>query len=94
MPSGELAPANGFMVEIPRDAPITGCEAAKSALATFWEARIARQKEIDASIAAKADFEYLYDKPYEDKKVFALQASLLKACRPNHPSGERAWRID
>ena len=25
------------------------------------------QKEIDASIAAKADFEYLYDKPYEDR---------------------------
>jgi len=34
----------------------------------WWELRIARQKEIDASIAAKADFEYLYDKPYEDKK--------------------------
>lgn len=33
----------------------------------WWELRIARQKEIDASIAAKADFEYLYDKPYEDK---------------------------
>ena len=33
----------------------------------FWELRIERQKEIDASIAAKADFEYLYDKPYEDK---------------------------
>ena len=30
--------------------------------------RIARQQEIDASIAAKADFEYLYDRPYEDKK--------------------------
>ena len=29
----------------------------------WWEGRIARQKEIDASIAAKADFEYLYDKP-------------------------------
>jgi adenine-specific DNA-methyltransferase len=29
---------------------------------------ISRQKEIDASIAAKADHEYLYDKPYEDKK--------------------------
>ena len=69
MPSGELAPANGFMEwEIPRDAPDHWPEAAKSALATFWEARIARQKEIDASIAAKADFEYLYDKPYEDKK--------------------------
>ena len=34
----------------------------------WWDARIARQKEIDASIAAKAEFEYLYDKPYEDKK--------------------------
>ena len=36
--------------------------------AAWWEARIARQKEIDASIAAKAEFEYLYDKPYEDEK--------------------------
>jgi adenine-specific DNA-methyltransferase len=36
--------------------------------AQWWQARIARQKEIDASIAAKAEFEYLYDKPYDDKK--------------------------
>ena len=36
--------------------------------ARWWEARIARQKEMDASIAAKADFEYLYDKPFEDRK--------------------------
>ena len=36
--------------------------------ADWWQARIARQKEIDASIAAKAGFEYLYDKPYHDKK--------------------------
>ncbi|MDD9984039.1 MAG: DNA methyltransferase, partial [Gammaproteobacteria bacterium] len=36
--------------------------------ARWWEARIARQQEVDASIAAKADFEYLYDKPYEDRK--------------------------
>jgi adenine-specific DNA-methyltransferase len=35
-------------------------------LTRFWEARIARQKEIDASIAAKAEFEFLYDKPYTD----------------------------
>ncbi len=33
----------------------------------WWEARIARQKAIDASIAAKAEFERLYDKPYDDK---------------------------
>ena len=42
--------------------------AAKKLHADWWQARIARQKEIDASIAAKAEFEYLYDKPYEDKK--------------------------
>ncbi|MBP6735672.1 MAG: site-specific DNA-methyltransferase, partial [Chromatiaceae bacterium] len=35
----------------------------------WWQARIARQREIDASIAAKADFEYLYDKPYSDRKT-------------------------
>ena len=34
----------------------------------WWEERIARQKEIDASIAAKADYEYLYDKPYKDNR--------------------------
>jgi adenine-specific DNA-methyltransferase len=32
----------------------------------WWAARIAGQKEIDASIAAKAEFEYLHDKPYTD----------------------------
>ena len=34
----------------------------------WWEARIARQQEIDASIAARADWEYLYDNPYEDNR--------------------------
>ncbi|RFP86349.1 site-specific DNA-methyltransferase [Rhodobacteraceae bacterium 63075] len=69
LPSGETAPAGGFMEwEVPREAPDGWPDAAKEALAAFWEARIARQKEIDASIAAKADHEYLYDKPYEDKK--------------------------
>ena len=46
----------------------TGPNEAKELHAAWWEQRIARQKAIDASIAAKADFEYLYDKPYEDKK--------------------------
>ena len=41
---------------------------AKALHADWWQARIARQREIDASIAAKAEVEYLYDKPYEDKK--------------------------
>jgi len=54
--------------EIPRDAEEDWSEEAKRLHAQWWEGRIARQREIDASIAAKADYEYLYDKPYEDKK--------------------------
>ncbi len=42
--------------------------AAAEAHRRWWEARIARQREIDASIAARADVEYLYDKPYDDRK--------------------------
>ena len=33
----------------------------------WWDLRILRQQEIDRSIAAKADTEYLYDQPYVDK---------------------------
>jgi adenine-specific DNA-methyltransferase len=35
--------------------------------AAWWDARIARQKEIDASITANAEIEYLVDKPVELK---------------------------
>ncbi|MEB2398443.1 MAG: DNA methyltransferase [Alcaligenaceae bacterium] len=54
--------------EIPREAEAKWGDAAKKLHADWWQQRITRQKEIDASIAAKAEFEYLYDKPYEDKK--------------------------
>jgi len=54
--------------EIPREVTPGWSGAATQLHADWWKARIARQKEIDASIAAKAEFEYLYDKPYEDKK--------------------------
>jgi adenine-specific DNA-methyltransferase len=54
--------------EIPRETEANWSAAAKAAHAAWWQQRIARQKEIDASIAAKAEFEYLYDRPYEDKK--------------------------
>ncbi len=54
--------------EIPSDTGDKWPNEAKKTHEDWWEQRIARQKEIDASIAAKADFEYLYDKPYEDKK--------------------------
>ena len=54
--------------EIPRDLPDQWPPEAAPLHEQFWTARVARQREIDASIAAKADYEYLYDKPYEDKK--------------------------
>lgn len=54
--------------EIPRVADDKWPDAAKKLHADWWQQRIARQQEIDASIAAKAEFEYLYDKPYENKK--------------------------
>jgi adenine-specific DNA-methyltransferase len=54
--------------EIPREADPKWSEATRPLHADWWAARIARQKEIDASIGAKAEFEYLYDKPYEDKR--------------------------
>ncbi len=54
--------------EIPREEEEKWSKTAKQLHAEWWEQRIARQKEIDDSIAAKADFEYLYDKPYQNKK--------------------------
>jgi adenine-specific DNA-methyltransferase len=55
--------------EIPRDVDAQWSDAAKKLHADWWQARIARQQEVDKSIAAKADFEYLYDKPYDDKRI-------------------------
>lgn len=54
--------------QIPCDAGDKWPAKAKKLHAEWWQQRVTRQKEIDASIAAKAEFEYLYDKPYEDKK--------------------------
>ena len=55
--------------EIPLQAGDDWPDSAKQAHVDWWQARIARQQEIDASIAAKADSEYLYDKPYMDRKT-------------------------
>lgn len=54
--------------EIPRDADAKWAEPIQKVHAEWWKARIARQQEIDKSIAAKAEFEYLYDRPYPDPK--------------------------
>jgi adenine-specific DNA-methyltransferase len=101
LPNGEKAPANGFMEwEIPREAPEGWPAPAKEALETFWQARIARQKEIDASIAAKAEFEYLYDKPYEDKKrvrvagPFTVESLSPHRMSPVDENGELIDEVD
>ena len=53
--------------EIPREAEEDWPEEVNIVHTAWWEHRIERQRKIDASIAGKADNEYLYDKPYEDK---------------------------
>lgn len=66
---GELNAALGQAFEewqIPREAGAGWPGPARAAHAAWWEARIARQREIDASIARAADVEMLYDRPYAD----------------------------
>jgi adenine-specific DNA-methyltransferase len=54
--------------EIPREEDNKWPKQVRDLHAEWWDLRIARQNAIDASIGAKTEFEYLYDKPYEDNK--------------------------
>ncbi|MES9874578.1 MAG: site-specific DNA-methyltransferase [Candidatus Sedimenticola sp. 6PFRAG7] len=51
---------------IPRNAGEGWSDEVKKLHAEWWECRIIRQKEIDKSIAQKANVDFLYDRPYED----------------------------
>ena len=74
--------------EIPREAEANWSDTLKQLHAEWWEARIARQKEIDASIAAKAEYEYLYDKPYTDnKKVRVAGPFTVESLSPHRTLG-------
>jgi adenine-specific DNA-methyltransferase len=74
--------------EIPREADANWSEAARKLHAEWWKARIARQTEIDASIAAKAEFEFLYDKPYQDnKKVRVAGPFTVESLSPHRVLG-------
>jgi adenine-specific DNA-methyltransferase len=55
--------------DIPRETDVRWPDSVKKLHAEWWNARIARQQEIDKSIGAKAEHEYLYDKPFENKKI-------------------------
>ena len=77
--------------EIPRDAGDDWSEAARKAHAEWWELRIARQQEIDKSIAHKADVELLYDRPYEDtSKIRVSGPFTVESLSPHRvvPAGE------
>ncbi|GHV90114.1 site-specific DNA-methyltransferase [Spirochaetia bacterium] len=69
LPSGEVVSCDELLEwEVPGTSGGKDFKQAAKPLAEFWDAVLSRQKEIDASIAAKAEFEYLYDKPYDDKR--------------------------
>jgi adenine-specific DNA-methyltransferase len=53
--------------DVPVQAKSTWSTQSKDLHKKWWECVNERQKTIDASITAKADYEYLYDKPYIDK---------------------------
>ena len=74
--------------EIPRDADETWPDEVKSLHAEWWDRRNARQKEIDASIAANADYEYLYDKPFDDRnKVRVAGPFTVESISPHRVLG-------
>jgi adenine-specific DNA-methyltransferase len=63
-------------------------DAAATLHAEWWQARMARQQEIDKSIAAKAEFEFLYDKPYPDsKKVRVAGPFTVESLSPHRVLG-------
>jgi len=70
--------------EIPRAVDTKWPDAAKKLHADWWKARIARQQAIDKSIAAKAEFEFLYDKPYDDKKKVRVAGPFTVASLSPH----------
>jgi adenine-specific DNA-methyltransferase len=55
--------------QVPRETDDKWSEATKQLHVQWWEARRARQKEIDDSIARNAEVEYRYDRPYKARGV-------------------------
>ena len=64
LPSGDDAPAGALLEwEVPFDFPDAWPDSARKPFDAFHQARQAMQKQMDASIAAHADQEVLYDQP-------------------------------
>ena len=74
--------------EILRESSSTWSTQVKQLHEEWWAMRLARQNEIDTSISAKADYEYLYDKPYEDnKKVRVAGPFTVESLSPHRVLG-------
>jgi adenine-specific DNA-methyltransferase len=54
---------------VPREADSEMSDVARSLHTEWWQARRARQRETDEIIARHAEFEDLYDRPNEDKRI-------------------------
>ena len=54
--------------EVPREADDNWPQQRRATHSEFWQLRRERQREIDSSIARRADTELLHDHPYEDNK--------------------------
>jgi adenine-specific DNA-methyltransferase len=68
LPSGEKAPAGALLVwEVPLDFPEGWPASAKAAFEAFHDSKLQLQHQIDASIAAHAEQEILYDQPQPAK---------------------------
>lgn len=79
--------------EIPREAEKSWTDKAKELHQQWWDWRQQRQREIDASIARRADQETLYDQPYEDKQRLRVTGPFtvesLSPHRVLDPNGDR-----
>jgi len=74
--------------EIPREAETDWINDTKAIHENWWQLRGARQKEMDASIAAKGEYESLYDKPFEDnKKVRVAGPFTVESLSPHRVLG-------
>src|SRR5262249_4109374 len=74
--------------QITRDADTKWSDSARRLHADWWTGRIARQREIDASIGRKAEFERLYDKPYQDpRKVRVAGPFTVESLSPHRVLG-------
>jgi adenine-specific DNA-methyltransferase len=74
--------------EIPREADSKWSELAKELHTEWWKMRVDCQKQMDASIAAKAEFEVLYDKPYTDnRKVRVAGPFTVESLSPHRVLG-------